>query len=145
MFLRTHWGSPCCFLPGQLLKSSGWSNIYICSETPSVWLAKKSGFSRCLILLTLFFFTDTLCMPSTSFPAPPFLSHGSGVNYDPYILVLILFVIINVTSMGQRRKNTQPILILFLIDKIQVHILHRRLSRRGDWGTPLLLLCHDIQ
>ena len=104
MFLRTHWGFPCCFLPGQLLKSSGWSNIYICSETPSVWLAKKSGFSRYLILLTLFFFTDTLCMPSTSFPAPPFLSHGSGVHFDPYILVLILFVIINATSMGQRTK-----------------------------------------
>merc|ERR1712107_579143 len=42
---RTHWGFHCCFLPGQLLKSS-----------------------------------DTPCMPSTSFPVPPFLSHGSGTH-----------------------------------------------------------------
>ena len=41
MFLRTHWGFLCCFLPGQLLKSSGWSNIYICSETPPEWLAVR--------------------------------------------------------------------------------------------------------
>ena len=142
MFLRTHWGFHCCFLPGQLLKSSGWSNIYNSSQTPPEWLAKKSVriFSMCDIADFVFFFTDTPCMPSTSFPVPPFLSHGSGVHRDPWILMIILFVIINATSMGQRTKY-----ILVLIDKIQVHILHRRLSRRGDWGTPLLLLCHDIQ
>ena len=54
-------------------------------------------------------------MPSTSFPVPPFLSHGSGVNYDPYILVLILFVIINATSMCQRAKySANPHLVLNL-------------------------------
>ena len=42
MFLRTHWGFPCCFLPGQLLKSSGWSNIYNSSQTAKRHQSEKS-------------------------------------------------------------------------------------------------------
>ena len=70
MFLRTHWGFHCCFLPGQLLKSSGWSNIYNNSQTPPV--RNLLGFSWCLILLTLFLFCRYSMYAINLFSSPPF-------------------------------------------------------------------------
>ena len=102
------------------------------------------GFSRCLILLTLFLFCRYSMYAINLFSSPPFPLTWLRC------LLRSLYPSAHFICHHQCHKHVSKSKILCQssscsIDKFQVHILHRRLSRRGHWGTPLLLLCHDIQ